>query len=108
MCSIFDGFHGAVGVRDLNGVELLSIRRALTIWKVHKQGSLVIEGDSTNTIKWTKGLKWTSLENDYHSNRGLTSGVDVSFVHVCCTTNGVADFLAKNEINNSVSGVFCI
>lgn len=51
-------FSESVGVRGSNEVEVISIRRALTIWKSYGQGKLIIEGDSANAIKWAKGQRW--------------------------------------------------
>lgn len=46
-------FMESVGLRLKRG-RTSSIKRALTTWKVIGQGKLVIEGNSTNAIKWTK------------------------------------------------------
>lgn len=51
--SIF--FNESMGVRDSNEAEILSNRRALTIWKMHGQGKLILERDLANAIKWAKG-----------------------------------------------------
>lgn len=73
-------FTESVGLRDSNEVDLLNIRRALTIWKDCGKGPLVIEGDSTNAIKWAKGLKcplW-KLVSIVKEIKGLSLGMDVS------------------------------
>lgn len=94
-------------MRDSKEVELLSIRRALTLWRAFGQGTLVIEGDSENAIKWAKGLKRPPLRMITISReiRGLIAGL---VIHVNRSANAVIDFLAKNGIFNSASGVFCI
>lgn len=78
--------------------------------RVYGQGPLVIERDSANAIKWAKGLErlpW-KLITLAREIRGLTLGMDVSFVQVSRTSNEVADFFAKYGVNNSDSGVFLL
>lgn len=50
-------FFELVGRKESNKVEIISIRRALTIWISLKLGKLVIESDSTNAIKCVIGEK---------------------------------------------------
>lgn len=50
-------FNESVGTTDSNEVEILNIRRILNIWNMFGQGKLIIEGDSTNAIKWVEGQR---------------------------------------------------
>lgn len=50
-------FFEPVGRKESNEAELLSIKRALTIWTSIGRGKLFIESDSTNTVKWVTGVK---------------------------------------------------
>lgn len=69
---------------------------------------LVIESDSTNSIKWAGGLKrppWR-LPALVRKIKELISGLEVSFVHVRRTTNGLTDFFAKNGVDGSNRDTF--
>lgn len=41
--------------RDSSEAELLAMWSALDLWVGHGQGWLLIEGDSSNGIKWASG-----------------------------------------------------
>lgn len=97
-----------MGTKDSNEAKLVSIRRALVIGTGLRGGKLVVEGDSTNAIKWAMGLKrrpWRLIAT-VREIRAQVLGVEVSFVHISRTTNGVANFFTKNEVGGSITGVF--
>lgn len=103
-------FNESVGIKDSNEAEILSILRALTIWKDFGGGNLVIEGDSTNAFKWAIGSKrppWR-LNNVVREVRVLASELGVSFAQVRRSANGVADYFAKLGVDNHWEGVFFI
>lgn len=50
-------FSKSMGLRDSNEAKILGIRRTLSLWVYNSEGKLIIEGDSANTIKWTRGSK---------------------------------------------------
>lgn len=81
----------------------------MTIWVGLGGRKLVIERDSTNVIKWVKGLKrppWR-LSTTVREIRALVRGVEVSFVHIRHMANGVAIFfLQKNGLEGPIFGVF--
>lgn len=88
----------SVGIKDSNEAELLTIRRVLTIGTSFGEVKLVVESDSSNAIKWARGVKrppWR-LITLLREIKELVSGQETSFVHIKRTTNGVADFFAKN------------
>lgn len=89
-------FSELVGIRDSNEVEILNIRRALTIWKIHGQRKLVKEGGwkmRSNGLR-DKGapLELITMVRDI---KDLVSGFDVSFVQIGRIANRVADYFAK-------------
>lgn len=68
----------------------------------------MIEGDSANAIKWTKGLKlppWRLIVT-VREIRTLASRLDVSFAQVSRTSNGVTNFFAKRGVDNLVQERF--
>lgn len=101
-------FTQSVEIRDSNEAAVLSMRKVLTIWAGLRGGRLVSEGDSTNAIKWAKALKrphWR-LITTVKEIRALVEGLEVSFVKINRSTNGVANFFAMNGVEGSVYGVF--
>lgn len=61
-----------------------------------------------NAIKWVRGLKrppWKMITT-VREIRALASGLEVSFGQISQSTNGVANYFAKNGVNGSVTGVF--
>lgn len=103
-------FNESAGIKDSNEVKILSIRRALIIWKDHGQGNLVIEGDSANAFKWASGLRcppW-GLVNVVGEVRHLAKWKGVSFSKVWSSANGAADYFSKLGVDNHFAGVFFI
>lgn len=90
-------FTEAVETKESNETELLSIRRALTLGSSLGGTKLEIENDSSNAIKWTKGIKrppWR-LITFVREIKGLFVGLEVSFLHIKQSANDMADFLLK-------------
>lgn len=103
-------FNESVSIKDSNEAEILTIKRALIIWKDYGQGNLIIEEDSANAFKWALGLQrppWR-LINVVRKVRELAKGMEVSFTKVGRSANGVVDFFAKLGVDSLCAGVFFI
>lgn len=73
-----------MGIKESNEVELLSIQRAMSLAFDEGGDKLVIESNSSNAIKWAKGMKrppWR-LITLVREIRDLVVGLEVSFVHI--------------------------
>lgn len=62
----------------------------------------------SNAIKWARGVKrppWR-LITLVREIRDMTAGLEVSFVHISRSANGVADFFAKHGVEGETRGTF--
>lgn len=76
----------------------------MVLWAGFGQGKLVIEGDLENRIKWTVGSMCppSKLVLVSREIRALCSGREISFLLVRRSTIGVADILAKWEVDRGL------
>lgn len=72
--------------------KFLAILGALRIFHTHFEQSVILESDSFNVTSWMKSseVPW-KMKFYFNEIQAISSRVQVSFVHVSSSANGMAD-----------------